>query len=135
MVHNNSLQAFNQLIESGDRDNLMVKVYMFILKNPCSTIYDIESGLKISRITTGARLAELQDLGVVKATLPKIVGKRKVSAYFVQSDPIKIDLNAKLRRELKMQKCVERLINQFGDLLPEEIYNNLNTFYIYGNDI
>lgn len=135
MVHNNSLQAFNQLIESGDRDNLMVKVYMFILKNPCSTIYDIENGLKISRITTGARLAELQDLGVVKTTLPRIVGKRKVSTYFVQSDPLKIDLNAKLRRELKMQKCVERLINQFGDLLPEEIYNNLNTFYIYGNDI
>lgn len=135
MVHSNSLQAFNQLIESGDRDNLMVKVYMFILKNPCCTIYDIEKGLKISRITAGARLSELQDLGVVKTTLPKIVGNRKVSTYFVQQTPLKIDLNAKLRRELKMQKCVERLINQFGDLLPEEIYNNLNTFYIYGNDI
>jgi len=113
----------------------MVKVYLFILKNPCSTIYDIEKGLKVSRITTGARLADLQDLGVIKATLPKVVDGRKVSSYFVQSDPLKIDLNAKLRRELKMQKCVERLINQFGDLLPEEIYNNLNTFYIYGNDM
>lgn len=135
MVHNHSLDAFYGLIESGEHTHQKVMVYKFILKNPCSNNFDVQKGLNMDKVTVRARITDLADLGVIQATLPDVVGGRKVNSYFVQTDPLKIDSNVKNRRIEKMQKCVERLINNFGDLLPEKLNEDLNTFFVYGNDM
>lgn len=134
MIHENSLKAFYDLINSGQKETELTRIYNHIKKHPCCTSYDLENALKIPRISTRARLCELQDLGVVKTTLPTKVDKRYVSTFFVQLDPLKIAQNAKERRILKMQSCVDRLLNEFYNLLPEKITDDLHTFSVYGKD-
>lgn len=134
MIHENSLKAFYDLINSGQKETELTRIYNHIKKHPCCTSYDLENDLNIPRISIRARLCELQDLGVIKSTLPVNWNGRHVSSFIVETDPLKIAQNAKERRILKMQSCVDRLLNEFYDLLPEKITDDLHTFSVYGKD-
>ena len=134
MIHENSLKAFYDLINSGQKETELTKVYRYIEKTPNCTSYGIHWGTAMGIISIRSRLSELQDLGVIR-TNERVEGFYKnVSSFKIETDPLKIAQNAKERRILKMQSCVDRLLNEFYDLLPEKITNDLHTFSVYGKD-
>jgi len=122
------MEALLKQIESGKIETDKAKILNYIINNPNSTWLDIKISLNLLENTAGARISDLEDLGLIMPKYTKEQRGSNQSTYIYVSDEDVRSVLIKQRAEAKILKAVKKLMS-FEDTIPEYLLAALSKYY------
>ena len=137
MAKQTQIEALLYQIETGKIETDKAKILNYIKNNPNSSRIDITAGLNMHEYTVGARISDLEDLGLVVVfanNAKKQRGSRQSTYNFVHEEVDRIVLS-EARHRAKYIKWVNKGMQEFCKYMPndliEELQNELEDDNVY----
>lgn len=126
---NAAVETFLEQIRRRNIKTNKTTIYRTIKKFKGCTKDDLIVRLKMPHQTVTARISDLMDLGLVEVSATKqIIGNEGffyVSQFKIQEEPLNIKKNQYNRRLMRFKRLKKQL-NQFTDIIPEDLLESIN---------
>ena len=119
------MEAFLGKIVPKRGGTLRLRVLKYIKDNPLCTCDMVGHGLRIRTRTASARIAELQDLGLVIATPSRKTG-RLLNHYMSLDDPQQVESAKEMRLRVKFAQWLIRGKSKFEAFMSPDLKQSIN---------
>lgn len=129
MTKQTQIDALLMQIQTGKIETDKAKILNYIKNNPSSSRIDITAGLNMHEYTVGARISDLEDMGLIVCLAKNTKEQRgsKQSTYIFVHDEVDRIVLAEARHRAKYIKWVNKGMNEFCKYMPNDLIEELQS--------